>query len=112
MGLVLLRLTLACGLLVDGLARILEPDASQILLSLGECLSATLLLIGLWTPLTGAVVCALQLGMALTTGAAIEPLLQRAAIGLCLVFLGPGTWSIDARLFGRRRVVINIPRDQ
>jgi uncharacterized membrane protein YphA (DoxX/SURF4 family) len=111
-GLVLLRLTLACGLLADAAAKILEPGTPQILPSLGECLAAILLVIGLWTPITGAVVCLLQFGMALTTTEAIEPSLQRAAIGLCLVFLGPGVWSLDARLFGRRRVVINPQRDQ
>jgi uncharacterized membrane protein YphA (DoxX/SURF4 family) len=111
-GLVLLRLTLACGLLADALAKMLEPGVPQILPSLGECLTAILLVIGLWTPITGAVVCLLQLGVALTTNGATEPSLQRSAIGLCLVFLGPGIWSLDTRLFGRRRVVINPQRDQ
>jgi uncharacterized membrane protein YphA (DoxX/SURF4 family) len=111
-GLALLRLTLACGLLADALARTLEPGTFQVLLPLGECLATMLLVMGLWTPVTGAVVCVLQLGMALTTSGSTELLLQRAAIGLCVMFLGPGIWSIDARLFGRRRIVINIPRDQ
>jgi putative oxidoreductase len=27
-----------------------------------------------------------------------------AVIGLSLAMLGPGSWSIDARLFGRKRI--------
>jgi uncharacterized membrane protein YphA (DoxX/SURF4 family) len=27
-----------------------------------------------------------------------------AAVGLALALLGPGSWSIDARLFGRKRI--------
>ena len=28
-----------------------------------------------------------------------------AALGLSLATLGPGAWSVDARLFGRKRIV-------
>jgi uncharacterized membrane protein YphA (DoxX/SURF4 family) len=29
-----------------------------------------------------------------------------AALGVSLVMLGPGAWSVDARLFGRKRIDI------
>jgi hypothetical protein len=28
------------------------------------------------------------------------------AVGMSLALLGPGAWSFDARLFGRRRIII------
>jgi uncharacterized membrane protein YphA (DoxX/SURF4 family) len=28
-----------------------------------------------------------------------------AALGLALAMLGPGAWSLDARVFGRKRIV-------
>jgi uncharacterized membrane protein YphA (DoxX/SURF4 family) len=28
-----------------------------------------------------------------------------AAAGLALAMLGPGAWSLDARLFGRKRII-------
>lgn len=34
------------------------------------------------------------------------PLLLVASISVALAFLGPGAFSIDARLFGRRRIII------
>jgi hypothetical protein len=44
-------------------------------------------------------------------GGAVGPHALLAAIGLCLALLGPGAWSIDARLFGRRRVEIKQLRE-
>jgi hypothetical protein len=31
-------------------------------------------------------------------------------IGLSLVMLGPGSWSIDARLYGRKRIYLDRSR--
>jgi putative oxidoreductase len=104
-GLLLLRLSLAGTLLADAAAKLAAADFALILLYLGEILAGTLLSIGLWTPLVAVLVCLLQLVMALSDGAA-ELYLLRAAVGLCIALLGPGAWSIDARLFGRRRVEI------
>jgi hypothetical protein len=28
-----------------------------------------------------------------------------AAVGLALAMLGPGSWSLNARLFGRKRII-------
>jgi len=36
--------------------------------------------------------------------------ISRAAIAVSLVMLGPGAWSIDRRLFGRKR--IDLPAKQ
>jgi len=32
-----------------------------------------------------------------------------AALGAALAMVGPGAWSIDARLFGRKRIDIRKP---
>jgi hypothetical protein len=32
-------------------------------------------------------------------------------IGLSLAMLGPGAWSIDARLFGRKRIDVTVLKD-
>ena len=64
-----------------------------------------LLWIGLWTPIAALAVTAIQI--------AIMGLAQRfdassavaAALGLALAMLGPGAWSLDAQVFGRKRIV-------
>ena len=63
-------------------------------------------MVGLGTPIVAISVCALQIGILLATHGAIALRVVLAAISLCLAIMGPGAWSIDARLFGRRRVEI------
>lgn len=68
-----------------------------------------LLLVGLWTPIAGALKTVIELWIAFSPGAAVLAHLLWAALGLSLVMLGPGAWSVDARLFGRKRIEIGKP---
>lgn len=69
-----------------------------------SCVSGALLLAGFWTPFAAALQVILD-GMFAFAGMAFEwPHLIHALIGLSLVMLGPGYWSIDARLYGRKRI--------
>jgi hypothetical protein len=66
--------------------------------------SGLLLLAGLWTPVAGSLVAALGIWFAFTR--AEDPLASvlLATIGAALALVGPGAWSIDARLFGWKRI--------
>lgn len=110
-GLLLLRLLLAGGVFADAIARLFEPTVPQMLASFAEVLAAILLAAGLWTPIAGSLVLVVQLGLVLAAQGSLEIFLYRAGMGLCLVLLGPGIWSADARLFGPKRVVIKSIRD-
>jgi putative oxidoreductase len=99
-GLLLLRLcdgllllvhsAILCGftLSLEGLARLVAAGAGS------------LILFGLATPIAAAVGGVTVLCIA----APIETHIVLATIGTSLALLGPGAWSIDARLYGRRRI--------
>jgi uncharacterized membrane protein YphA (DoxX/SURF4 family) len=67
-----------------------------------------LLIIGLWTPVAGGLAAVVKIWIALSryflhSG---DPCIAipQAVLGAVLAMVGPGAWSIDARLFGRRRI--------
>ena len=66
---------------------------------------AVLTWIGLWTPLAAVTGAAIQV-IVITFGHRFNlSLVVSAAVGLSLALLGPGAWSLDARLFGRKRII-------
>ncbi|MGC4051237.1 MAG: hypothetical protein QM757_17895 [Paludibaculum sp.] len=62
------------------------------------------LLAGLWTPISAAVTAMLELWIASRSNDGGAEHFLAAAIAAGLTMLGPGAWSVDARLFGRRRI--------
>ncbi len=69
-----------------------------------ECAAGLLLCAGLWTPIAGAVLTALAVWSVAANGDP-WPQVLLAAMAIALALLGPGTWSIDARMFGRKRLI-------
>ena len=67
-----------------------------------------LLLIGLWTPAAGTLAAIVKLAIAflryLSHSGDPWILFVQALLGVILAMVGPGAWSIDARLFGRKRI--------
>jgi uncharacterized membrane protein YphA (DoxX/SURF4 family) len=85
----------------DGLA-----DATQLPKLLLEAVAVLFLVAGLWTPIGGAIAAITGLwGVFSGSGDPWSQILL-TILGVGLALLGPGAWSVDARLFGRRRVVI------
>jgi hypothetical protein len=81
-----------------------DPRINTTLTSLFLAAFGLLLIPGLWTPIAGTLVALLQIWQMMTiTGDRWVPLLL-GTIGGALAMLGPGLWSVDARLFGWKRV--------
>ncbi len=69
--------------------------------------ACALLLVGFLTPLAGMLVAVAE-GWILCLSAA-DPVssVTLGALGATLAMIGPGAWSIDARLFGRRHIDVS-----
>ncbi len=103
-GLVLLRAAAAIPLVYAGLRTI--ASSTPVPLEVVTAGAAVLLLIGLWTPIAGALIAVAELGLAVLHPAEPWMYVQFAAMGAALAMLGPGGCSLDARLFGRKRIEI------
>jgi hypothetical protein len=65
----------------------------------------TLLIAGLWTPVTGSLVAVEALWHVFSPGPPWRWIML-ATLGAALALIGPGIWSLDARLFGWKRLDI------
>jgi putative oxidoreductase len=108
-GLLLMRLGMGIALIYLGGAGLIGDPPKPISVAQNVIAAAVgiLLLGGLWTPVMGTLAALDQIWIALSLqssqrgGGWIHILL--AVLSASVAMLGPGAWSIDARLFGRRR---------
>jgi uncharacterized membrane protein YphA (DoxX/SURF4 family) len=67
---------------------------------------SALLMVGLWTPIAGLLLAGAELSLLLFHFNSSSMPIVLAALGAALAMIGPGAWSVDARLFGRKRIRI------
>jgi hypothetical protein len=106
-GLLVLRLCCASAILTVPFSRGLSVVPSWT--AVGVALLALLMVAGALTPLACAVG-ALEEASYLLRGHGMDPqyVVFALLVTLALGLLGPGAFSVDARLFGRRRIVSNV----
>jgi putative oxidoreductase len=109
-GLLLLRLGVVAILTHDGIrAWMGAPQRELIALQIVAATAGVFLLAGLWTPVAGAIVALSEISIFLTGTTHPQSSILLATQAIALAFLGPGSLSIDARLFGRKRLNIRVP---
>ena len=104
-GLLLLRLVAGLIMIAQGLMALrTAPPVEPAALTILTMAAGTLLLVGLWTPVSGSLVAALELWSAFKQPGDPWDNVLLATLGAALALVGPGAWSVDARLFGWKRV--------
>ncbi|ABF41445.1 hypothetical protein Acid345_2444 [Candidatus Koribacter versatilis Ellin345] len=104
-GLLLQRLVTGFLLFRFGFLDLTGPTSSPAMLpSILSACAGVLLMVGLWTPVVGTLIAVLQVWLAITQVNDPWIAVVLATFGATAAMIGPGAWSVDARLFGRRHI--------
>jgi uncharacterized membrane protein YphA (DoxX/SURF4 family) len=117
LGLLLLRVVLAVFLLIDGATRTAGafdasvPSAGRIAYGVALIVLGIPVALGFLSPIVHVMVAVVEsasmaAGLALLTDGHWQITVLQIGIALALAMIGPGAYSIDSRLFGRREIVI------
>ena len=115
-GLLLLRALVGCALMAQGVGYVQTPNPSlmacclaALMFTIGVCLLA-----GLMTPLAALLVALFEIGITLLRTPlpgqdlfySSVAMISLIVVSIAIVLLGPGAFSLDAWMFGRREITI------
>jgi uncharacterized membrane protein YphA (DoxX/SURF4 family) len=120
-GLLLLRILVGCSLIVQGISYVQTPNGSLVVRALAVLAftGGAFLLAGLMTPLVAVLAAAAGVATALSwlplPGNALFDsnlaIINLIVLSIAIALLGPGAFSLDARMFGRREITIPASRN-
>jgi hypothetical protein len=103
-ALLILRISLAAAVL-DSCFDVLKSAVIP-LVCLALAAGSALLCLGFLTPVVSVVACAFEVAVLLLEGHADGRFVALSSLNaIAIALLGPGAYSVDARLFGRREIV-------
>jgi uncharacterized membrane protein YphA (DoxX/SURF4 family) len=101
----LIRLVAGSSLIFHGVEKLYTGQpVTSVILALLAIADGTLLVAGLWTPIAGSLVVVVSIAETVLQDQNPYPGILLGAMGAALALVGPGYLSIDARLFGWKRI--------
>jgi uncharacterized membrane protein YphA (DoxX/SURF4 family) len=108
-GLLLLRLAVGASLIMERIPAIgVIPQSFGFEVRVALVCVGVSLLCGLWTPVTGSVAAFIELLLTFSQSGGDATHILLVILSTSLALLGPGAWSVDAHLFGRKRIEIKV----
>ena len=101
-GLLIQRLLVCAAMLYCVVA---TPGRAVVAPQVIGAVAGLLLIAGLWTPVAGVVTASAEAWVAFSSPAHAGIPVALAVLGVTLALIGPGEWSVDARLYGRKHFV-------
>jgi uncharacterized membrane protein YphA (DoxX/SURF4 family) len=106
-GLLLLRIVAGILPIYDGIVGLMGASQREsVTLEVIAASAGIFLLAGFWTPIAGALLAVTDVWIAFSGTAHLRNSILLATMGAAVAVLGPGALSIDALLFGRKRLDI------
>jgi len=103
--LLLLRVVIGSALVVRAASRLwIDPPLNVAIPAVLAMGAGILLIVGLWTPIVGTSVALIEIWKIVMLPGDKWVWLLLGTAGAALAMLGPGQWSVDARLFGWKRI--------
>ncbi|MGA2336672.1 MAG: hypothetical protein ABSG08_14980 [Terriglobales bacterium] len=104
-GLLLQRVLTSAVLLYFAGTHLLETSSlAPSLPHLMGAVAGVLLLFGLWTPLAGTAIAMVEVWILLARSGNPLIAIMLVSLGATVAMIGPGAWSIDAQLYGRKHI--------
>ena len=105
MGLLLLRLASGIFSVYDAFTSLHEhPPIGPTVLNVFMSAVGILLVVGLWTPVAGTLLVLIAVWHAFVEPTNLSTYFLLGILGAALALIGPGRWSVDAHLFGWKRI--------
>jgi putative oxidoreductase len=112
-GLLLLRVAAGSSLIARAINVLANtPTFGTGFFQLFIATTGLLLIAGLWTPVGAAVMVLLELWRVVSRHGDPASDIQLCTLALAIALLGPGAWSVDARLFGWKRIDVDIRKNK
>jgi len=106
-GLLIQRLLIGTALVHYGIAQVEQTQNAAIFVrSFIEAIAGILLILGLWTPVAGTLAALTEIWRICWGSGDLWIVIILATLAIGLAMIGPGAWSIDACLFGRKHMDI------